>query len=103
MSPRRGSTPRLTDWLTDRQSQCDFDFDFGFDPVSCSVDRELSSAREAEKRWRYSSFDSSVVGYSPESNEMNTEAEESPLLRAVTKQRLVKTLQAGEDLACTDL
>jgi hypothetical protein len=28
MSPRWGSTPKLTDWLTDRQSQCDFDFDF---------------------------------------------------------------------------
>jgi hypothetical protein len=27
---------------------------------------------------------------------MSTKAEESPLLRAVTKQQLVKTLQAGE-------
>jgi hypothetical protein len=26
MSSRGNSTPRLTDWLTDRQSQCDFDF-----------------------------------------------------------------------------
>jgi hypothetical protein len=26
MSPRLGFTPRLTDWLTDRQSQCDFDW-----------------------------------------------------------------------------
>jgi hypothetical protein len=48
----------------------------------------LSSAREAEKRWRYSS----VVGYSPDNNDVNTEAEESPLLRAVAKQQLVKTL-----------
>jgi hypothetical protein len=39
-----------------------------------------------------------VVGYSPDSNDMSTEAEESPLLRAVIKQRLMKTLQAGEDL-----
>jgi hypothetical protein len=31
------------------------------------------------------------------------EAEESPVLEAVTKQRLVKTLQTGEDLACSDL
>jgi hypothetical protein len=31
------------------------------------------------------------------------EAEESLLLRAVTKQRLMKTLQAGEDLAYSDL
>jgi hypothetical protein len=41
--------------------------------------------------------------YSPDSNDMSTEAEESPLLGAVTKQRLVKTLQAGEGLACSDL
>jgi hypothetical protein len=34
---------------------------------------------------------------------VSTEAEESPLLRAVTKQRLVKTLQVGGDLACSDL
>jgi hypothetical protein len=27
MGPRWDSTPRLTDWLIDRQSQCDFDFD----------------------------------------------------------------------------
>jgi hypothetical protein len=59
--------------------------------------RELSSASEAEKRWRYNWVDSSGVGYSPDSNDVSTEAEESPLLRAVTKQRLVKTLQAGED------
>jgi hypothetical protein len=56
----------------------------------------LSSAKEAEKRWRYNS----VVGYS--SNDMSTEAEESPLLEAVTKERLVKTLQTAENLACSD-
>jgi hypothetical protein len=55
------------------------------DPVSW----QLSSARETEKRWRYSS----VVVYSPDSNDVSTEAGESPLLRAVTKQRLVKTLK----------
>jgi hypothetical protein len=38
--------------------------------------RELISAREAEKRWRYSSVDSSVVGCSPGSNDVNTVAEE---------------------------
>jgi hypothetical protein len=43
------------------------------------------------------------VGYSPNSNNVNPEAEESPLLRAVTKQRLVKIIQAGEDLECNDL
>jgi hypothetical protein len=43
------------------------------------------------------------VGYSPDSNDMSTEAEESPLLRAVTKQRLEKTLQAEEGVACSYL
>jgi hypothetical protein len=43
------------------------------------------------------------VGYWPDSNDLSTEAEESPLLRAVAKQRLVKTLQAGEDLTGHDL
>jgi hypothetical protein len=43
------------------------------------------------------------VGYSPDSNYVSTEAEESTLLEAVTKQRLVKILQAGEDLAFGDL
>jgi hypothetical protein len=31
---------------------------------------------------------------------MNAEAEESPLLEAVTRQRLVKTKKDGKDLAC---
>jgi hypothetical protein len=31
------------------------------------------------------------------------EAERSRLLEAVARKRLVKTLQAGEDLACSDL
>jgi hypothetical protein len=55
----------------------------------------LSSAREAEKRRCYNSVESAVVGYSLDSNDVSTEAEESPLLRFVTKQRLVKmkTLQ----------
>jgi hypothetical protein len=34
-----------------------------------------------------------VVGYSPDSNDISTEAEESPLFRAVTKQRLGKTIK----------
>jgi hypothetical protein len=62
----------------------------------------LSSAREAEKRWCYSSFDSLDVGYSTDSNDMSTEAEEPPLLRAVTKERPMKTLQAREYLTCSD-
>jgi hypothetical protein len=46
---------------------------------------------------------SSVVGYSPESNNTSMEVEESPLLRAVTMQCLMKILQVGEDLTCSDL
>jgi hypothetical protein len=34
---------------------------------------------------------------------VSTETEESPLLRAVTKKRLVKTQQTGEDLGFNDL
>jgi hypothetical protein len=63
----------------------------------------LEFCKGAEKRWRYNSVDSSVVGYSPDSNDVSTEADESPLLRAVTKQRLLKTSQTAEDLACSDL
>jgi hypothetical protein len=59
-----------------------------------------SDQLSSEKRWRYSSVHSSVSGYSPESKDASTEAEVSPLLRAVTKQRLMQT---GEDLACNDL
>jgi hypothetical protein len=51
---------------------------------------ESSSVREAERRWHYSSVDSSVVGYSPDRNDVSTEAEESSFLAAVIKQRLVK-------------
>jgi hypothetical protein len=43
------------------------------------------------------------MGYSPDSNDVSIEAEESALLRSVTGKRLVKTLQAREDLACRDL
>jgi hypothetical protein len=42
-----------------------------------------------------------LLGYSPDSNGVNTEAEESSLLRDVTKQRLLETLQTREDLAYT--
>jgi hypothetical protein len=39
-----------------------------------------------------------VERYSPDSNDVSVEAEESPLLEAVTRKRLLKTLQAGKDL-----
>jgi hypothetical protein len=37
--------------------------------------------------------ESSVAGYSPDSNDVSTKAEESPLLRSVTRKRLVNTVQ----------
>jgi hypothetical protein len=37
--------------------------------------------------------ESSVVGYSPYSNYVSTEAEESPLLRCVSRKRLVNTAE----------
>jgi hypothetical protein len=37
VGPRWGLTPRLTEWLTDRQSQCDFDFDFDFESQQTKV------------------------------------------------------------------
>jgi uncharacterized protein YpmB len=40
-----------------------------------------------------------VVVYLPESNEVSAEAEESPLLEAVTKERLVKTQQIEKALS----
>jgi hypothetical protein len=51
--------------------------------------------REVEKRWRYSS----VVGYSPESNDVSTEAEES-LLRAVARERFLKAQAGKRPSAC---
>jgi hypothetical protein len=65
-----------TYWLTDRQSQCNFDFDL--------VDREFCTGVCEEMTWAL-------------------EAEKSPLLEATVRERLVKTLQAGENLACSDL
>jgi hypothetical protein len=46
------------------------------------------------KGWRYSS----VVGYSPDSNDVSTEAAESPLIETVASERQVKT-QAAKGLA----
>jgi hypothetical protein len=82
-----------------RSIQRGYKEDYWGDPVSW----ELSFARKAEKRWWFSSVDSSLAGYLLESNDVSTEAEESPLLRSVTKQQLAKTLQAGKDLECDDL
>jgi hypothetical protein len=52
---------------------------------------EKSSARVAEKRWCCSFVELRVHLWNV--NQQATEAEESPLLRFVTRKRLVKTLQ----------
>jgi hypothetical protein len=41
-----------------------------------------------------------VVGYSPDSKDVSAEAEESPLLEAVTRKRLVKTQQTEKLGVC---
>jgi hypothetical protein len=48
-------------------------------------------------------WESSVAGYSPESNDVSAEAEESLMLEAVANERLLETLQVGEDLTYSDL
>jgi hypothetical protein len=42
-------------------------------------------------RWRLVQLTVQMLGYSPDSNDVSTKAEESALLRFVTKQRIVKT------------
>jgi hypothetical protein len=59
-----------TNRLTDHQSQCVFDFD----------------------------RNNSVGNEQPFRGNLNKEEEEYPLLKAVTREHLVKTLQAGEDI-----
>jgi hypothetical protein len=78
-----------TYWLTDRQSQCDFDFD---NPVSWGLAVQLSSGREAANKWSYSWVDSWQVFWTGgcDKETWEQEAEESPLLEAVARKRLVK-------------
>jgi hypothetical protein len=42
------------------------------------------------------------VGYSPDINEVSAEAEDSPLLEAVTRERLAKTQQTEKPVCCSD-
>jgi hypothetical protein len=59
--------------------------------------KEVSSVREAVKKrdsWEKAGRDS------PFRENFSAEAEESPLLEAVTREWLVKKQQTGKDLAC---
>jgi hypothetical protein len=51
-----------------------------------------------KRRFSRCSYETAVVGYSPDNNDVNAEAEESPLLNSVTWKRQVK--EDGENLAC---
>jgi hypothetical protein len=51
-----------------------------------------------EDNWRYSPVGSSVVRYSPDSNDVSTEDEESPLLQVVARERQMKIQQAGKQV-----
>jgi hypothetical protein len=51
--------------------------------------------------WSNSDSEEEAVGREPRLREdLSAEVEELPLLEAVTRRGLVKTLHAGEDLAC---
>jgi hypothetical protein len=65
-------------------------------PPAWQLSVQLSSAREADKRWRYNYVELRVMGYSPESNDLSTEAGEFPMLEAVARERLMKTQQVGK-------
>jgi hypothetical protein len=90
MSPRRGSTSRQTDWLT---VSCNVTLTLTLTlkignwvrGSKWAVNRELSSASEAEKMALWLQMWSV--------NQRATDAEESPLLRFVTRKRLVKIFQ----------
>jgi hypothetical protein len=50
--------------------------------------------------WQLISLTEAVGREQPFREDLSPEAEEQPLLEAVTRQLLVKTLRAGKDLAC---
>jgi hypothetical protein len=62
---------------------------------------QLSSAREAEKRWCYSWVDNWQESWTGDCGKRTwtCEVEESPLLVAIAREWLVKTQQAGKGLA----
>jgi hypothetical protein len=70
--------------------------------VSWGMAVQLSSARETETRWRYCWVDKEFYTDGCDKRSRAWEAEESPLLTYVTRKRLLKTLQPGEDLACSE-
>jgi hypothetical protein len=63
------------------------------------------SIRSVQRGYKENSWsENSSVGKEPSFREdLRTEAEESPLLEAITRKRLVKTLQAGKDLESVEI
>jgi hypothetical protein len=74
-----------TYWLTDRQSQYDFDFDL-------SWGREFATGDCEEKSREFCTWGCENITWA-------REAEESPLLGAVVRERLVKAQHAIKGLA----
>jgi hypothetical protein len=62
-----------------------------------NLNNQVSSVQEAVKK--RDSWKGAGSG-PPFRKDLSMEAEESPLLEAVTRKRLVKTQQAGKDLMC---
>jgi hypothetical protein len=56
-----------------------------YNQYSWSIE-SVEFCKNVEKSWRYNS----AMEYSPGGDDVSTEAEESPLLRSVTRKRLVK-------------
>jgi hypothetical protein len=78
-----------TYWLTDRQSQCDFDFVSWKSACEDETGRLVWNGRQPGSQLR---VEFCIGGC--ENRTRAEEAEESPFLKAVARERLVKTQQA---------
>jgi hypothetical protein len=77
----------------------------GTQPVdSWELAVQLSSERETEKRWRYSWVDSWQEFWMGgcDKSTWGRETEESLLLEAVAREKLLERQQVGKSLACSD-
>jgi hypothetical protein len=88
MGPRRVLDTK-TYWLTDRQSQYDFDFEK-------SVCEEKSTRLVWDDR-QPRSYSAKAMGYLPTGKDAGTEYKESPSVGSVTSQRLVETVTDWEN------
>jgi hypothetical protein len=77
-----------------RSVQSNYKEDNWYDPVSEGLAAHFCSAREDDKRWRYSS----VAGYSPNRKELSARNREICTVNIRYQETTVETLRAGEDL-----